>query len=168
MSELPATSSKLASPLPVAVIGCGRLGRLPPRRFIEAIRISPLTFRSLDVGVVLDMMIHDLDVVLKLAAAPLARVEAVGVSVSGTAAEDVCNARLTFENGCVANVTASRLALKTERKLRAFTAQGYVSIDYAKRSGVVVHAVENLSTIRAAVERIRRGEVRDLAQLNYA
>jgi predicted dehydrogenase len=141
--------------------------RMPPPRFIEAIRISPLTFRSLDVGVVLDMMIHDLDIVLKLAASPLARVDAMGVSVTG-GGEDICNARLTFESGCVANVTASRLALKTERRLRAFTADGFVSIDYGKRTGVIVRKGENLATIRDAVARIRRGEVRDLATLNYA
>jgi predicted dehydrogenase len=136
-------------------------------RFIEAIRISPLTFRSLDVGVVLDMMIHDLDVVLKLADSPLADVQASGVSVTG-GAEDVCNARLTFQNGCVANVTASRLALKTERKLRAFARDAFVSVDYAKRSGAVVRKGGNLAAIRDAVARIRRGDVRDLAQLNYS
>ena len=78
-------------------------------------RISPLTFRSIDVGVVLDMMIHDIDIVLKLAGSQVAQIDAVGVSVIGDV-EDICNARLTFENGCVANVTASRLALKTERQ----------------------------------------------------
>src|SRR5207248_10788681 len=84
-------------------------------RFIEVTRISPLTFRSIDVGVVLDMMIHDIDIVLMLARSPASKVDAVGVGVVGDA-EDVCNARVTFENGCVANLTASRLALKTERK----------------------------------------------------
>jgi len=88
-------------------------------RFIEVIRISPLTFRSIDVGVVLDMMIHDIDIVLKLAGSPVVRVDAVGVSVIGEV-EDVCNARVEFANGCVANLTASRLAIKTERKLRVF------------------------------------------------
>ena len=83
-------------------------------RFIEVTRISPLTFRSIDVGVVLDMMIHDIDIVLMLACSPVQRIDAVGVSVIGDV-EDICNVRLTFENGCVANMTASRLALKTER-----------------------------------------------------
>src|SRR4051812_49436158 len=77
-------------------------------RFIEVVRISPLTFRSIDVGVVLDVMIHDIDIVLKLARSPVARIDAVGVSVIGEV-EDICNARLMFENGCVANLTASRL-----------------------------------------------------------
>src|SRR5213082_1201338 len=96
-----------------------RLGIEP--RFIEVTRISPLTFRSIDVGVVLDMMIHDIDIVLQLAGTDrVARIDAVGVSVIGDV-EDICNVRLTFENGCVANLTASRLALKTERRLRLFS-----------------------------------------------
>src|SRR5205814_8484479 len=103
-------------------------------RFIEVIRVSPLTFRSIDVGVVLDMMIHDIDIVLRLANSRVSNIQATGVSVIGEV-EDVCNARLTFENGCVANVTASRLALKTERKLRVFSPDAYVSIDYQKKIG---------------------------------
>ncbi len=135
-------------------------------RFIEVIRISPLSFRSIDVGVVLDMMIHDLDIVLGLAASPVARVDAVGVSVIGSV-EDICNARLTFENGCVANITASRLALKTERKLRVFSTDAYVSLDYQKRYGMVARRSANLDAIREAVARIRAGEVEDLSELNY-
>jgi predicted dehydrogenase len=136
-------------------------------RFIEAMRISPLTFRSLDVGVVLDMMIHDLDVVLKFARAPLARVEATGVSVIGGGVEDVCNARLTFENGCVANVTASRLAMKTERRLRLFGADAFVSLDYGKRTAAIARRTGNLGAIRDTVARIRAGEIADLSQVNY-
>src|SRR5437588_3266678 len=139
-------------------------------RFIEVIRISPLTFRSIDVGVVLDMMIHDIDIVLKLARSKVARIDAVGVSVIGVppAPEDICNARLTFENGCVANMTASRLALKTERKLRVFSADAYVSIDYQKKYGMVARRGGNLDAIRDAVARIRRGEIQDLSALNFA
>src|SRR5215210_7156635 len=88
-------------------------------KYVEAVRVSPLPFRSLDVGVVLDVMIHDIDIVLSLVGSPVARVEAVGTSVIG-GVEDVCNARLVFEDRCVANITASRLALKMERKLRVF------------------------------------------------
>ena len=136
-------------------------------RFIESIRISPMTFRSIDVGVVLDMMIHDIDIVLMLAQSPVRDIQAVGVSVIGDH-EDICNARLTFENGCVANVTASRLALKTERKLRVFSSEAYVSVDYQKRYGVVVRRTGNLDTIRAAADKIRSGDVQDLSALNYA
>jgi predicted dehydrogenase len=99
-----------------AVRALEKLALVP--RFIETSRISPMTFRSIDVGVVLDLMIHDIDVVLKLAGGTVTRCEAVGASVigpvdpaAGQGVEDVCNARLTFDNGCVANLTASRLAL---------------------------------------------------------
>ena len=139
--------------------------KLKPR-FIEVVRISPLTFRSLDVGVVLDMMIHDIDIVLKLAGSKLARVEASGVSVAG-GAEDICNARMTFENGCVANITASRLALKTERKLRAFCPGTFVSIDFAKRTGVVIHGSGNVAILRHTAEQVRRGEIKDMSQVKY-
>ena len=147
-----------------AVRAIGSLKVAP--RFIESIRISPMTFRSIDVGVVLDMMIHDIDIVLNLAQSPVRDIQAVGVAVIGQH-EDICNARLTFANGCVANVTASRLALKTERKLRVFSSDAYVSIDYQKRNGVAVRRTGNLDTIRAAVDKIRSGEVQDLAAMSY-
>jgi len=147
-----------------AVVAMEKLGIRPG--FLEVVRISPMTFRSIDVGVVLDMMIHDIDIVLKLAGSKVAKCEAVGVSVIG-GGEDVCNARVTFENGCVANLTASRLALRTERRLRAFSHDAYVSIDYQKRTGIVVHRGPNLQAIRDAVARIRRGEIQDLTQVNY-
>lgn len=147
-----------------AVRAMERLGIRP--RFIEVTRISPLTFRSIDVGVVLDMMIHDIDIVLKLSASKVVRVDAIGVSVIGNV-EDVCNARLEFENGCVANLTASRLALKTERKLRVFSPDAYVSLDYQKKYGIVANRSGNLDAIRDAVGKIRSGEVEDLSELNY-
>jgi predicted dehydrogenase len=137
-------------------------------KFIEVTRVSPLTFRSIDVGVVLDMMIHDIDIVLLLAGgSPVASVEATGVSVIG-GAEDVCNARVRFESGCVANLTASRLALKTERKLRVFSPDAYVSLDYQKKYAMVARRGQNLSAIRDTVARIRAGEIEDLSQLNYS
>lgn len=136
-------------------------------RFMEVTRISPLTFRSIDIGVVMDMMIHDIDIVLKLAGSPVASINAVGVSVIGQV-EDICNARLQFENGCVANVTASRLALKTERRLRVFSPDAYISIDYQKKMGMVAHRSGNLDAIRDAAGKIRRGEIEDLSQLNFA
>jgi predicted dehydrogenase len=88
------------------------------------------------------------------------------VSVIGDV-EDICNVRLGFANGAVANITASRLALKTERRLRAFSPDAYVSLDYQKRYGIVARRSENLSAIRDAVARIRKGEVEDLTQLNF-
>jgi predicted dehydrogenase len=135
--------------------------------FIEVTRISPLTFRSIDVGVVLDMMIHDIDIVLQLAQSTVVRIDATGVSITGEA-EDICNARIVFENGCVANMTASRLALKTERKLRVFSSDAYVSVDYQKRYGIVANRSGNVDAIRDAVSRIKSGEIQDLSDLNFA
>lgn len=146
-----------------AVRAMNRMSIAP--RFMEVVRISPLTFRSIDVGVVLDMMIHDIDIILNLAGSPVKRVDAVGVAVVGEH-EDICNARLTFENGCVANLTASRLALKTERKLRVFSPEAYVSIDYQKRYGIVVRKGPNMGAIKDAVAAMRRGEIQDLSGLN--
>src|SRR5213083_1209118 len=136
-------------------------------RFIEVVRISPLTFRSIDVGVVLDMMIHDIDIVLRLANSPVTKIDAVGVSVIGDV-EDICNARLTFENGCVANLTASRVALKTERKLRVFSPDAYVSLDYQKKYGIVAKRGGNVDKIRETVAKIRSGEIDDITQLDFA
>ncbi|MFW6061566.1 MAG: Gfo/Idh/MocA family protein, partial [Planctomycetota bacterium] len=113
-----------------------------------------------DVGVVLDMMIHDLDLVLHLVGSDVADVHAVGVNVIGKH-EDICNARLTFTNGCVANVTASRLAIKTERKMRIFSEQAYLSVDYAKKIGIAVKKSENLDLIQMAQDQ----DVEDLAEL---
>ena len=101
-------------------------------RFIEAIRVAPLQFRSLDIGVVMDLMIHDLDIVLWLAGAPLERVEALGVNVL-TGHEDLANVRLGFANGCVADLTASRVATKTVREIRVFQEDAYLSLDYGEK-----------------------------------
>ena len=129
-------------------------------KFIEAHRISPFTFRSADIGVVLDMMIHDIDLVLMMVAAEPIQVEAVGVNVLG-AHEDIANARLTFPDGCVANLTASRLAIKSERKMRIFSEQAYLSVDYGKKVGFVIKKSENLDLIQMA----REMDAKDLAEL---
>ena len=129
-------------------------------KFIEAHRISPFTFRSADVGVVLDMMIHDIDLVLLLAGGQVETIHAVGVNVIGKH-EDICNARLIFDNGCAANITASRLAIKTERKMRIFSEEAYLSVDYGKKVGIVVKRSENTDLIQMA----RDLDVSDLAEL---
>ena len=121
-------------------------------KFIESVRISPYPFRSTDVSVVHDVMIHDIDIILSLAASKVVSVEAVGIGVIDPDTEDICNSRLTFENGCIANVTASRLALKTERKVRVFSRQAYLSVDYFKKTGVCIKAAPNINV----VEEIRR------------
>lgn len=101
-------------------------------RFIECDRLAPFGERGTDIDVVRDLMIHDLDVILDCVRAPLERVEAVGVSVLSDQV-DIANVRLRFGGGCVANVTASRVALKRERKIRLFQADTYLSVDYGER-----------------------------------
>jgi predicted dehydrogenase len=107
-------------------------------RFIEVHRLSPYPGRSTDIGVVLDLMIHDLDVVLSLVKAPLVAVDAVGIPVLSES-EDIANARLKFADGCVANITASRVSAERMRKIRIFgrTEHGaaYISLDYMKQEG---------------------------------
>jgi predicted dehydrogenase len=104
--------------------------------FIECHRLNPFSFRATDVGVVLDLMIHDLDVILHFVGSKLARADAVGIGILSEH-EDIANARLTFENGAVANVTASRVAVHTMRKIRVFSPDSYISLDYGQREGVV-------------------------------
>lgn len=134
-------------------------------KFIEANRISPYPFRSTDVGVVLDVMIHDIDIILSLAASKITKIDAVGLGVIGEK-EDICNARIVFENGCIANVTASRLALKTERKVRVFSRQVYVSLDYFKKSGIVIKADPNINVVKWIKEQQEAGDF-DLTTVNW-
>ena len=112
--------------------------------FIECHRLNPFSFRATDVGVVLDLMIHDLDVILHFVGARVARVDAVGVNILSSF-EDIANARLTFENGAVANVTASRVAVQTMRKIRVFSKDSYISLDYGRREGVIYRKSEKLT-----------------------
>ncbi len=145
----------------------GHEGIVP--RFIEVHRVSPMTFRSVDVSVVMDMMIHDLDVVLMLmGGAEPDEVSASGVPVL-TEHEDVCNARLTFHmphGRCVANLTASRLALKTERKIRIIGENGYVSIDYATKKGMLIRRTANEIQMQEIRQALRNGA--DLSELDYS
>ncbi|MES1254276.1 MAG: Gfo/Idh/MocA family oxidoreductase, partial [Acidobacteriota bacterium] len=103
---------------------------LPDPRFIEVHRLGTFPERSLDIDVVFDLMIHDLDIVLSLVPSEIDTVEAVGVPVL-TGRVDIANARLRFKNGCVANLTASRISKDRVRKIRFFQPMGYLSIDYA-------------------------------------
>jgi predicted dehydrogenase len=108
-------------------------GVLTRPRFIECHRLAPFTERGTEVDVILDLMIHDLDVILSVVPAALERVEAVGVPVLSERV-DIANARLRFAGGTIANVTASRVAMKRERKIRFFQADAYVSVDYGDRT----------------------------------
>jgi len=112
-------------------------------KFIECERLGPFSGRSTDIGVVLDFMIHDLDLLLALVPAPLRSVEALGVAVFG-AHEDVANARLRFTSGCVANVTASRASAVCQRKMRIWSPEGYASVDFAKRRLTLIQPSEAL------------------------
>ncbi|MEE9326305.1 MAG: Gfo/Idh/MocA family oxidoreductase [Cocleimonas sp.] len=97
--------------------------------FIEAHRLSPFNPRANDVSVILDLMIHDIDIILALIDSDIKRIDASGTSVL-TQGTDIANARLTFTNGCVANVTASRISMKMERKMRLFRPCSYISVDF--------------------------------------
>ena len=97
--------------------------------YIESVRVAPFKARGTDVSVILDLMIHDLDLVLALTDAELIDVDAVGTSVLSDS-EDMANARLKFVGGCIANITASRVSLKTERKMRIFQRDTYISVDF--------------------------------------
>ena len=106
-------------------------------RFIECQRLAPYKERGTDVNVVLDLMIHDIDIVQTIVGSPVAAIDAIGTAVfSGEI--DIANARIRFENGCVANATASRVSLKTERKLRVFEDEAYLSIDLQQKILTVI------------------------------
>ena len=108
-------------------------------RFIETHRLSPYPKRSMDIGVVLDLMIHDLDIVMAFVNSPIKEVDGVGVAVLSET-EDIANARIKFENGCVANLTASRVSPERMRKIRVFSggeSTSYVSLDYQKQEGYI-------------------------------
>ena len=102
--------------------------------FFEIHRMSTFSPRSLDVDVILDLMIHDLDIVLSMVDSPIQRLEATGIPILSTKA-DIASVRLVFENGCVANFTASRISTEKIRKLRLFQPRQYISIDYARQDG---------------------------------
>ena len=130
--------------------------RLRPK-YIAAERLGTYTFRSTDIGVVLDLMIHDIDLILSLVAAPVRSVSAVGISVFGQH-EDVANARVEFEDGAVATLTASRASFQAARKMRLYGAEGYATLDFAAKVGTLIRPSD----------RLRRGDLEledlDLAQ----
>jgi predicted dehydrogenase len=112
-------------------------------KYVDAQRTSPYTFRSTDVGVVLDLMIHDLDLVLWLVRSPLRRVQALGLSVLG-GHEDVAQARLEFQSGCVATLSASRVSHEGVRRMQVWSPQACTSIDFAARTAAIVRPSETL------------------------
>ena len=121
------------------------LGKMPlAPMFIEAHRLAVFNPRGTDVSVILDLMIHDLDIVLSLVRSKVAFVSASGVPVVSDTA-DICNAHIEFENGCVANLTASRISLKQMRKLRLFQQDAYISLDFLEKEAQVVRLFDNES-----------------------
>jgi predicted dehydrogenase len=127
--------------------------RLTNPRFIEAHRLSPYPNRSTDIGVVLDLMIHDLEIILHLVRSPVETVDAVGVPVLSRG-EDIANARIRFENGCVANITSSRISPERMRKIRVFQEDVYLSLDYQSQSGEVYRrTAEGLQRHEVEIER---------------
>ena len=135
------------------ILQCGHLERFNPAvealeqivtlpLFFEIHRMSVFSPRSLDVDVVLDLMIHDLDIVLALVKSPLEEIRAAGVAILSSKA-DIANVRLQFANGCIANLTASRVSTEKVRKLRLFQPQQYISLDYARQDAAVFTVGEN-------------------------
>lgn len=106
-------------------------------RYIEAVRAAGFTFRSIDIGVVLDLMIHDLDLAMALAGSPVSDVRAMGMAIVGKH-EDVANARIEFENGCVANLSASRVSPVLSRRMQVWAQHGYAAIDFGLRAATVI------------------------------
>ncbi|MBF0533216.1 MAG: Gfo/Idh/MocA family oxidoreductase [Candidatus Omnitrophica bacterium] len=104
--------------------------------FIECHRLNHFPNRSLDIGVVMDLMIHDIDIVLGLISCPIERIDAVGVNVL-TPLDDIASVRLTFANGCVCNLTASRISDEVLRKIRLFQKDTYISLDYVKQEAFI-------------------------------
>jgi predicted dehydrogenase len=127
--------------------------RLTNPRFIEAHRLSPYPNRSTDIGVVLDLMIHDLEIILHLVRSPVQTIDAVGVPVLSRG-EDIANARIRFENGCVANITSSRISPEQMRKIRVFQENAYLSLDYQNQTGEMYRrTAEGLTKEAVEIER---------------
>jgi len=129
-------------------------------RFIETHRLSPYPKRSTDIGVVLDLMIHDLDVVLAFVKSPITSVDAVGIPVLSKS-EDIANARLRFANGCVANLTVSRVSPERMRKIRVFsgpTMTSYISLDYRAQEGFIYRIAREGEEESSLLKKLLRGK----------
>ena len=130
-------------------------------KFIECHRLSPFTFRSADIGVVLDLMIHDIDIILYLSKSKIKKIDAVGVNVISNK-EDIANARIQFENGCVANITASRVSFEPMRKIRLFSEDSYISLDYQKQEAMIYKKSPKLTLKSINVEDRDVSTIKDL------
>jgi predicted dehydrogenase len=129
-------------------------------KFIECHRLAPFVERGTDVDVVLDLMIHDIDVIASLVRSPVDRVDAVGVAIL-TDKPDIANARIQFSNGCIANVTSSRVSMKRERKIRFFQPDAYISLDYDRKQAQIYRMSEKSKgweSIRRETIEIQEGD----------
>lgn len=118
------------------------LGNMPVQpMFIESHRLSTFNPRGTDVSVILDLMIHDIDIILHLVKSPVKRISASGVAVMSET-PDIANARIEFDNGCVANLTSSRISLKRMRKMRLFQRDAYISVDFLEKKTEIIHLSE--------------------------
>jgi predicted dehydrogenase len=130
-------------------------------KFIECHRLSPFTFRSADISVVLDLMIHDIDIILYLSKSKVKKIDAVGVNVISNK-EDIANARIQFENGCVANITASRVSFEPMRKIRLFSEDSYISLDYQKQEAMIYKKSPKLTLKSINIEDKDVSTIKDL------
>jgi len=135
-------------------------------KFIECHRLSPFTFRSADIGVVLDLMIHDIDIILYLSKSKIKRIDAVGVNVISDK-EDIANARIQFENGCVANITASRVSFEPMRKIRLFSENSYISLDYQKQEALIYKKSPKLTLKSINTESKNVSTLEDLKNFSF-
>jgi predicted dehydrogenase len=125
-------------------------------RFIESHRLSPFPARSTDIGVVLDLMIHDLDIVLAFVHSPVVSVDAVGIPVLSKS-EDIANARLRFANGCIANLTVSRVSVERMRKIRVFSGgpmTSYISLDYRAQEGYIYRLAKDNESESSLIKKL--------------
>ena len=135
-------------------------------RFIECHRLSNFNFRAKDIGVVLDLMVHDIDIILHLAKSPVKKVEAVGTRIISDK-EDVANARIIFENGCVANVTASRVSFRPMRKIRLFSENVYISLDYEGQEAIIYKKSPKLTLDSLNLEGLDAKSLIDLKDYDF-
>ncbi len=134
------------------------LPHVPGPKYVEAVRAGGFTFRSTDIGVVLDLMIHDLDLLLFLVRSPVRKVDALGLSILG-GHEDVANARIEFQSGCVATVSASRVSHRPVRRMQIWSPKGMATVDFAAPSVEVVHPSRELLERQFHLDSLTREEV---------
>jgi predicted dehydrogenase len=140
---------------PAMIAAAPHLGEL---KYAESVRAGGFSFRSTDVGVVLDLMIHDLDLILSLVRSPVRKVEALGLSVLG-GHEDVANARLEFQSGCVATLSASRVSYQAVRRMQAWAPRAMADVDFATRTTTLIRPSETLTARRFQLDSLSAEQV---------